>query len=165
MIETKRLLLIPIDIEMIDSLSESDETFLNRYGFINDGGEYLNPSPDYLYKIKNRLIEHPEEYPFAVDYLIIIKEIKTVIGTIYFKSFPDKDGVSEIGYGMTPKYEGHGYMGEALTAMLSMGKENGVTRVIADTIIDNVKSQNVLTRCGFILTKQEDNKLWFSKTL
>ena len=108
MIETERLLLIPVDHEIIDSLLDSDESFLHKYGFVNDGGEYLNPSPDYLHKIKKRLIEHPEEYPLAVDYLITIKDIKTVIGTIYFKSLPDKDGFSEIGYGMTPKYEGHG---------------------------------------------------------
>ena len=56
MIESKRLLLIPIDIDIIDSLLESDDAFLSKYGYINHGGEYLNPSPDYLRNIKNRLI-------------------------------------------------------------------------------------------------------------
>ena len=165
MIETKRLFLIPVDLVIIDSLLESDEAFFNKYKLINDGGEFLNPSPNYLYKIKQRLIDHPEEYPLAVDYLIVIKEIKTVIGTIYFKSLPDENGISEIGYGMTPKYEGHGYMSEALSAMLIYGKENNVATVVADTMIDNIKSQNVLKRCGFLLIKKEDNKLLFSKTL
>ena len=121
MLETRRLLLIPIDIKIIDALLESDEYFLNKFDFINDGGEYLNPSPDYLKKIRNRLLEHPEEYPLAVDYLIIVKDIKTVIGTIYFKSLPF-NGVSEIGYGMTPKYEGNGYMSKALGAICYMAK-------------------------------------------
>lgn len=162
MIETKRLLLIPVDCEILDSLIESDEEFFNKYGFINHGGEYLNPSPEYLSKIKERLISHPEEYPVAVDYLIIIKDIKTVIGTIYYKSLPDEDGKSEIGYGMNPKYEGQGYMSEALSMMLVMGKENGITNIIADTDINNVKSQNVLKRCGFSLKKQDNDKLCFS---
>ena len=39
MIETARLLLIPVDIEILDSLIDSDESFLNIYGYINDGGE------------------------------------------------------------------------------------------------------------------------------
>lgn len=165
MIETKRLLLIPVDCEILDSLLESDKSFLNRYGFINDGGEFLNPSPDYLHKIRQRLIDYPEEYPLAVDYLIVIKEIKTVIGTIYYKNLPNKDGVSEIGYGMNPKYEGHGYMSEALLSMLKLGKENSIITVTADTVRGNIKSQKVLIRCGFSLVKEEENKLWFSKTL
>lgn len=165
MIETERLLLIPVDCEMIDSLLESDESFLNKYGYINDGGEFVNPSPDYLHKVRQRLIEHPEEYPLAVDCLIIVKDIKTVIGSIDFKYLPDENGVSEIGYGMKPIYEGHGYMTEAVLAMASYGKENGVTTIVADTLIENHKSQNVLARCGFSLTKKEEKMLWFAKTL
>lgn len=156
MIETNRLLLIPLDIQMIDSLIESNDSFYEGYHILNDGGAFLNPSPEYLYRIRNRLIEHPEEYPFAVDYLIVIKEIKTVIGTIYFKSLPN-NGISEIGYGMTRNYEGHGYMSEALQAMIEYGKRSGLTKVIADTHINNKKSQKVLNRNGFELYKVEKN--------
>lgn len=164
MLETERLLLIPVTLDIIDSLLISDDFFCSKYGYKNDGGEYLNPSPDYLYKIRDRLTEHLEEYPVAVDYLIIIKDIKTVIGTIYFKSLP-VDGVSEIGYGMSPQYEGNGYMSEALEAMLKYGKENNIKTVIADTMIDNVKSQKVLLRNGFINIETKDNKLLFQKSL
>ena len=165
MIETERLLLMPRDLGTIDALLESDEVFFARYGFINDGGEFINPSPDYLHKERQRLIDHPEEYPFAVDYLIVVKEIKTAIGSIDYKRMPDENGVSEIGYGMSPQYEGHGYMTEAVLAMLSFGKENGVKKVVADTLIDNVKSQNVLRRCRFSKTGKEENKFWFARVL
>lgn len=165
MFETNRLLLIPVDYEILDSLIESDESFYHKYGLINHGEEYLNPSPEYLYKIRQRLIDHPEEYPLAVDYLIVIKDIHTVIGTIYYKSLPDGDGVSEIGYGMNPNYEGHGYMSEALMAMLDFGKNNGVKRVVADTLLSNVKSQKVLLRSGFLIEEEVDDKIWFYKYL
>lgn len=66
---------------------------------------------------------------------------------------------------MNPKYEGHVYMNEALSMMLVMGKENGIINVIADTDINNVKSQNVLKRCGFSLIKQDNDKLSFSKII
>ena len=164
MLESGRLLLIPIDASMIDTLLESDESFFNEYGYINDGGEFLNPSPDYLHKIRKRLFEHPEEYPLAVDYLIVIKEIKTVIGTIYYKSLP-VNGISEIGYGMKPKYEGNGYMSEALETMLQYGQQNGIMKVIADTKMENIKSQNVLKRNGFTIDKIGDNKIVFISTL
>ena len=165
MLETNRLLLIPVDSEILDSLLESDDAFSQKYDLINDGGEFLTPSLDYLRKIRQRLTDHPEEYPFAVDYMIVVKDMKTVIGSIDYKYMPDDSGVSEIGYGMSPQYEGRGYMTEALSAMVSYGKEYGLKRVIADTLIENTKSQNVLKRCGFTFSKQEGNKYWFVKEL
>lgn len=162
--QSDRILLIPIDIDIIDSLLESDDAFKRKYGYINDGGEYLNPSPEYLHKVRDEIINHPEVYPLAVDYLIIVKDIKTVIGSIDFKYLP-VDGVSEIGYGMTPTYEGHGYMSEAVVLMLEYGKQNGIKTVVADTLLDNVKSQNVLKRAGFKKDRIDQNKLWFIKNL
>lgn len=162
MLETERLLLIPVTLDIVDTLLASNDLFCARYGYKNNGGEYLNPSPDYLNKIRKRLVEHPEEYPLAVDYLIVVKEINTVIGTIYFKSFP-VNGASEIGYGMSPQYEGKGYMSEALNAMLLYGKNNGINTVLADTKIDNIKSQNVLKRNGFIVDKIENGTMYFIK--
>ena len=162
--QSDRILLIPIDIDIIDSLLESDDAFKRKYGYINDGGEYLNPSPEYLHKVRDEIINHPEVYPLAVDYLIIVKDIKTVIGSIDFKYLP-VDGVSEIGYGMTPTYEGHGYMSEAVVLLLEYGKQNGIKTVVADTLLDNIKSQNVLKRAGFKIDRIDQNKLWFIKNL
>ena len=162
--ENERIKLIPITIEMIDALLISNEEFLNKFGLINEGDEFLIPSPDYLNKIKNKQLEHPEEYPLAVDQLIVIKETNTVIGTIYFKRLPNH-GTSEVGYGMNPKYEGHGYMTEALGILLEYGKKHGICIVFADTLCSNFKSQNVLDRNGFIAYKEDGHTMWFSKML
>ena len=70
MLETERLFLLPITLEIIDALLVSDDFFYSKYNYKNDGGEYLIPSPEYLHKIRKRLVDHPEEYPLAVDYLI-----------------------------------------------------------------------------------------------
>ena len=164
MIEGTRVKLIPIDVKMIDSLLVSDESFYQTYGLINDGGEFLNPSPDYLHKIRARQVEHPEEYPLAVDQLIVLKDTNTVIGTIYYKYLP-KDGVSEIGYGMSPQYEGNGYMSEAIYLMLIFGKQNGITKVMADTTIDNIKSQKTLRNNGFVLDRIDNNLMYFSRVI
>ncbi len=159
--ETERLLLIPIDDEIIDALLESDESFNHTFGLINDGGEYLNPFPGYLLKIRERLLACPQEYPLAVDQLIVLKESGTVIGTIYFKSLP-VNGTSEIGYGINKPYRSKGYASEALQAMLSYGRENGISRVIADTMPDNLASQKVLSRNGFTLKEKRNGKLLFT---
>ena len=44
---------------------------------------------------------------------------------------------------------------------LAFSDKYGVIKVVADTLIDNVKSQNVLTRCGFSTVNKEQNKIWF----
>ena len=162
--ENERIKLIPITLEMIDHLLISDQDFYDAYGLVNEGEEYLNPSPDYLHKIRKRLKEHPEEYPLAVDQLIVLKETNIVIGTIYYKKLPNH-GASEVGYGMNPKYEGHGYMTDALALLLEYGKSHGVTIVFADTLCSNFKSQNVLDRNGFIAYKEDGYTMWFSKML
>lgn len=164
MLENDVILLIPIDIEMIDTLLISNKAFFDKYGYQNDGGEYLIPDKKYLLKIKDRMLQHPEEYPLAVDYLIILKDIKTIIGSIYFKSLPI-DGECEIGYGMNVKYRGNGYMSITLSMMLEYGRENGVRSVIADTKIDNIKSQNVLLRNGFKEINRNESFIYYRKEL
>lgn len=164
MLENDAIILIPIDIEMIDTLLISNKAFFDKYGYQNDGGEYLVPDKKYLLKIKDRMLHHPEEYPLAVDYLIILKDIKTIIGSIYFKSLPI-DGECEIGYGTNVKYRGNGYMSITLSMMLEYGKENGIRSVIADTKIDNIKSQNVLLRNGFKEINRNESFIYYRKEL
>ena len=65
---------------------------------------------------------------------------------------------------MNPDYTGHGYMTEALQAFLAFGKSLGIRTVLADTLPDNVKSQNVLRRCGFRFLREADT-LWWEKPL
>lgn len=60
-----------------------------------------------------------------------------------------KNGV--IGYSIDEKFQGKGYMKEALDLFLKYAfEELGLHRVEASTLVDNIKSQKVLERCGFI---------------
>ena len=86
------------------------------------------------------------------------------IGYLPPYKYVPKNGVTEVGYGMNTDYEGHGYMTEALLAFLSFGKTLGIKKVLADTLPDNIKSQNVLKRCGFTFLKRDGN-LWWEKEL
>ena len=74
------------------------------------------------------------------------------------------DGVTEVGYGMNPAYEGQGYMTEALRAFLDFARAHGVRAVRADTERDNLRSQAVLKRCGFQFL-YEDKTLWWERSL
>jgi RimJ/RimL family protein N-acetyltransferase len=76
------------------------------------------------------------------------------IGGLGFKGQPEGGGV-EIGYGLVPSARGHGYAAEAVIALLTVAAEHGVSRVIADTTLDNIASQRTLIRSGFRLVSTD----------
>lgn len=76
------------------------------------------------------------------------------IGGIGFKGRPT-DGCAEVGYGLAPSARGNGYAAEALSALLKLAAEHGVSRVIADTDKGNIASQRTLLRAGFRQTGSE----------
>ena len=118
---------------------------------------------DFLIRLQKEIADDPEHYLFFTEFLIVLKENSRIIGSIDYKYIP-KDGKTEVGYGMNRKYEGNGYMSEALSAFLDLGRKLGIRRVLADTEKDNIRSQNVLKRCDFRFLKEEGN-LWWEKDL
>jgi RimJ/RimL family protein N-acetyltransferase len=87
------------------------------------------------------------------------------IGGIGFKGQPE-EGCVEIGYGVVPSARGHGYAAEAITALLKVARDHGgVTKVIADTTLDNVASQRSLARAGFSLTRSDAALAHFEVTV
>lgn len=86
------------------------------------------------------------------------------VGGVGFKGQPDS-GCGEIGYGLAPSARGHGYTAEAVTAVLAMAADHGLTRVIADTTLDNVASQKTLTRSGFRLVRTDDSLQYYEAGL
>ena len=95
-----------------------------------------------------------DQRPFGY-YLITRLADGRAIGGIGFKGQP-VDGCVEIGYGLTPSARGGGYAAEAAVALLALATEHGLSRVIADTTLDNIASQRTLIRAGFRLVSADD---------
>ena len=74
----------------------------------------------------------------------------SAIGGIGFKGRPDHGSV-EVGYGLVPSARRHGFAAEALVALLGVAADAGVTRVTAETTVDNPASRRTLERAGFRL--------------
>jgi RimJ/RimL family protein N-acetyltransferase len=91
--------------------------------------------------------EESDRGPFG-HYRITRRADGQAIGGIGFKGRP-LDGRVEVGYGLVPSARGHGYAAEALTALLAVAAEHGVSRVLAATDNDNIPSQRTLERAGF----------------
>jgi RimJ/RimL family protein N-acetyltransferase len=92
---------------------------------------------------------HGEQRPFGY-YRITRLADGRAIGGLGFKGRP-VGGRVEIGYGLAPSARGHGYAAEAVVALLTVAAGNGVSRVLANTTLDNTASQRTLTRAGFRL--------------
>ena len=162
-IETERLILFPFTAESLALFNAETAAFEETYGVRYRGEELDYLLRGFLKKLERELAEDPENRLFFTEFLIVLKETDCVAGSIDFKYAP-RNGVTEVGYGLNPAYEGRGYMTEALTAFLEFGKSRGVKIVRADTLPDNVRSQNVLKRCGFRFLR-EDGNLWWERAL
>ena len=162
-IETERLVLFSYTAENLHLFNSDLPGFEKTFDVVYRGEELDHLLSDFLKGLQKEIEQDPDNYLFFTEFLIVLKENSHVIGSIDFKYIP-VDGTTEIGYGMNPEYEGHGYMTEALRAFLEFGKKLGIKKVLADTEPDNLKSQAVLKRCGFGYLKTEGN-LWWVKEL
>jgi RimJ/RimL family protein N-acetyltransferase len=77
------------------------------------------------------------------------------VGGVGFKGRPDGGSV-EIGYGLAPSARGQGYAAEAVVALLAVAADHGLSRVLADTTLDNIASQRTLLRARFRLVGTDD---------
>ncbi len=108
--------------------------------------------------------EHGEQRPFSY-YRITRLADGLAIGGIGFKGQPEGGSV-EIGYGLVPSARGHGYAAEAVVALLTVASDHGLSKVVADTTLDNIASQRTLIRAGFRqVGTTDDGLLYFEVSL
>ena len=162
-LETKRLVLFPYTLENLILFNANLIKFEQEFGVVYRGEELDHLLVDFLKRLEKEIADDVKHYLFFTEFLIVLKENDHIIGSIDYKYVP-KDGITELGYGLNPRYEGNGYMSEATKAFLEFGKSLGIKIVRADTEKDNLKSQNVLQKCGFEYLK-EDKNIWWEKKL
>ncbi|MFW9910419.1 MAG: GNAT family N-acetyltransferase [Candidatus Thorarchaeota archaeon] len=86
----------------------------------------------------------------GMAWAIILKEDESFIGTCSYEKIDSHNLSGEIGYDLLKKYWGHGFMTEALSAIIDYGFESlGLNRIEAHTAAINQSSRNLLRRLGF----------------
>lgn len=119
----------------------------------------LNTARERIEFLKNQYAENL----VATDYCIEHKQSAKVIGAIGIVKFNAKnEGEIEIGYVLNSKYQGNGYMTEALIGMFGYIKSQKLAkRIILKHDVENIKSGNVMKRAGMtfegILRKAGEN--------
>ncbi|MEI6093600.1 MAG: GNAT family N-acetyltransferase [bacterium] len=79
-------------------------------------------------------------------FAIILKSENTIIGAIGFSG--NKEAVG-MGYMIGEQFRGKGYATEAAKLCINYAKSIGVSKILAETFIENPKSEKVLQKLGF----------------
>ena len=148
-IETKRLIL------RSPKASDAEPMFSN---WANDPEvtKYLtwnsHESVEVTKMIVSRWLQE-EEDPKTVRFLITVKGNDDPVGSIDVVGYHDGD--PEIGYCLSRKLWGQGYMTEACQAVVAYLFALGHKRILIDAAEENVGSNRVIAKCGFRFVGKE----------
>ncbi|MGC2484857.1 MAG: GNAT family N-acetyltransferase [Acidimicrobiales bacterium] len=84
--------------------------------------------------------------PWSASWLIVVDGL--ISGTIGFKGAPSAERAAEIGYGVVRSQWGRGVASSALAQLLEL-LEGRSLNLYAETTLENLASQAVLTKAGF----------------
>lgn len=149
-IETERLILRPF--------AEKDLRDLFEYASIDGVGEAAGWKHHGSLEESARILKMFMEDP--LENAIVLKSGNKVIGSLGLRAgsriaqdFPDKR-IYEAGYVLSPFYEKHGYMTEALNAVIDFFFQKDRADLFAVSHFEgNEKSKGVILRCGFTFYK------------
>lgn len=155
-IKTPRLVLRVIaptleNAEMIFDIIEQNRQFLEAW---QGDLEYLHNMED----VRQRLEYRYNQISDNVGILFGIYKDDNLIGRIRF--FINADNNCEIGFWLIESENGHGFMGEALSALETELFKFGFDKIVLDIDDGNVKSENVAKRCGYKFEKRLPMASW-----
>ena len=160
-VETPRLSLIPLDLELVRAAQRD----------VREVGALLGarvphdwPGAD-LAEILPFVEEWLAEDPGRAIWtrVVLQRAERTLIGSIGFKAAPDASGSVEIGYGIVAAYRRQGYAVEAARGLIDwVVREHGVVEVTAECFAANLASQGVLARLGMRRTGRDGDLLQWS---
>lgn len=89
-------------------------------------------------------------------FVLVRREDGLAVGGMGFHGVPDEEGRAEVGYDLVEGARGRGYAGEALTALSEWALARDDVNVLCATVeADNLPSQAVATRAGYVRAPQE----------
>ena len=87
----------------------------------------------------------------GIAWAITLRECNELIGTCSYENINKVSCSGEIGYDLLREYWGHGFMTEALEAIIDFGfRQLNLNRIEANTDPANTASRNLLERLEFI---------------
>lgn len=161
MIETKRLLIKPLSCDELKNYLDSPSELAKGLGLIPSQTLIDKETKD---AILNDLLPNIEDTNkdslFYTMWIVIEKNIKTIVGGICFHGEPDEKGEVEIGYGTDEEFRNKGYMTETISGFVQWVKNNKKVKIIkAETDNENISSVRVLEKNDFKIFQHNDNSV------
>lgn len=163
MLETDRLLLLPLDYEQVVKYVKNDYS-LEADLQLNHTTRTI--SPDLLEALEIGILPNVakkrKNYLYFTLWTLILKSENRMVGDLCFKGEPNIKGEIEIGYGTYDDFQGKGYMTEAVGAMIRWASaQSEVKYILAETEKNNFASFRVLERNEFKMIQEFPNLfLW-----
>lgn len=160
-IETTRLILIPMTLEVTESLMAESNNEVEKLGIELDENWPREDTKDILPIILESLEESRTPSGFEA-WMIVKKDNMQVIGDIGFHGKPDEKGEVEVGYGLVEKERGNGIGFESLQAIVKwVDTQTSVKVIKADCLIDNKPSIRILEKVGMKEINRDRNLIYW----
>lgn len=103
------------------------------------------------------------DFPWYTYWLLVVKAASFGAGLAGFKGAPGVYGSVELGYGIDPAWQGHGYMTEAVGALIGWAfQDRRCQRVTAETLVENYGSIRVLQKNGLACGGERGGMLFWT---
>jgi len=146
LLQTERLLLRKPSLDdapVLNSLRNNEA--VNRY--IGRKPSVVSETAAFIAELNQNMRQGNAYY-----WIICLKETQAILGTICLWNFNADNSIADVGYELSPEYQGKGYMNEALAPVLKFGFDMlRLDTIIGVTHRDNAPSQALLKRSGFKL--------------
>ncbi len=162
-VKTERLILFALTREQLE-LALYDIDRLNAELSIQAEPGVFSEESRQAMMIKISRMDHAERrlHPWYTYFLLVRAADRASVGVCGFKGAPTLFGSVELGYAMQENFRNHGYMTEAVRALVDWAFEHdNCSRVTAETLPDNFASQRVLQKAGLTLERSGDSMYYW----
>lgn len=162
-LHTERLNLIALDPAQLQLVLEHPAHLEAELGFLISRA-MVTERVERAIRMKLAKIANVEQARISwyTYWLLVIRSIPFGAGLIGFKGYPDQNGEAEIGYGIDPGYQGHGFTTEAVRRMIAWAfEEEACLWVVArDTRKSNAASLRILAKVGMRAYAETEDALF-----
>ncbi|RAP75681.1 GNAT family N-acetyltransferase [Paenibacillus montanisoli] len=161
-IETNRLLLQTLDLQLIEAAAQRDTQAIEALGYRTNGewpGEDFYEALPYFQEL---LIRNNGTNGFD-SWIIVAKDTNEIVGGIGFLGDPDPDGRIEIGFATNESHRRKGYCFEAAGQLINWAiNQDSVKQINARCEADNISSKHVLMKLGFKNDREDIELLYWT---
>lgn len=151
MIETKRLVLLPLTYDQLVKYAKCDNS-LEKELNLNTSSRTISPELKEALEVTilPNVADDTKNYLFSTIWTAISKAENKMIGDLCIVGEPNVDGEIEIGYGTYEEFQGKGFMTEIVGGIIEWTKaQKNVKAIIASTDKTNTASSKVLNKNKF----------------